>query len=70
MRSPIKEIADECRCGIVSTIELDASQFSPDCTVELSLTMSRSSTLAKPEARRFGAPCVVNRFTAAKYIVS
>jgi hypothetical protein len=27
-------------------------------------------TLAKPEARGFDAPCVVNRFAAAKYIVS
>lgn len=32
VRSPIKEIADDCWGGIVSTIKLDAAQFSPDCT--------------------------------------
>ena len=32
VRSPIKEIAYDSWGGVVSTIELDVSQFSPDCT--------------------------------------
>jgi tRNA-Thr(GGU) m(6)t(6)A37 methyltransferase TsaA len=35
VRSPVKEIADDCWGGVVSTIELDGSQFSPDCTLGL-----------------------------------
>ena len=35
VRSPIKEIADDCWGGVVSTIELDASEFSSDCTLGL-----------------------------------
>lgn len=32
VRSPIEKIADDCWGGVVSTIELDAAQFSPDCS--------------------------------------
>jgi len=32
VRSPIKQIADDCWGGVISTIELDASWFPPDCT--------------------------------------
>jgi len=35
VRSPIKRIADDCWGGVVSSIELDASQFPPDCTLGL-----------------------------------
>lgn len=32
VRSPIKEVADDCWGGVTSVIELDATQFSPECT--------------------------------------
>lgn len=32
VRSPIKEVADDCWGGLLSTIELDAAQFPPECT--------------------------------------
>jgi len=32
VRSPIKRIADDCWGGVISTIALDASRFSPDST--------------------------------------
>jgi len=35
VRSPIQQIADDCWGGVVSTIELDEAQFSPDCTLGL-----------------------------------
>src|SRR5258708_38963899 len=35
VRSPVKEVADDCWGGIVSTIELDAKLFDPDCTLGL-----------------------------------
>jgi tRNA-Thr(GGU) m(6)t(6)A37 methyltransferase TsaA len=35
VRSPIKKMADDCWGGIISTIELDARQFGPDCTMGL-----------------------------------
>jgi tRNA-Thr(GGU) m(6)t(6)A37 methyltransferase TsaA len=35
VRSPIKEVADDCWGGVVSTIELDGTHFTPDCTIGL-----------------------------------
>lgn len=35
VQSPIKEVADDCWGGVVATIQLDASRFSPDCTLGL-----------------------------------
>jgi tRNA-Thr(GGU) m(6)t(6)A37 methyltransferase TsaA len=32
VRSPIKEVADDCWGGVTAVIELDAAQFSPECT--------------------------------------
>ncbi len=32
VRSPIKEVADDCWGGVTAVIELDATQFSPECT--------------------------------------
>lgn len=32
VRSPIKEVADDCWGGVRSVIELDATRFSPECT--------------------------------------
>lgn len=36
VRSPIRQVADDCWGGIISTIELDESRFSVDCTLGLS----------------------------------
>lgn len=36
VRSPIQEPADDCWGGLVSTIELDSNQFTPDATAGLS----------------------------------
>jgi tRNA-Thr(GGU) m(6)t(6)A37 methyltransferase TsaA len=36
VRSLVKQIADDCWGDVVSIIELDAAQFSPDCTLGLS----------------------------------
>ena len=36
VRSPIRQVADDCWGGVVSMIELDESQFSVDCTLGLS----------------------------------
>lgn len=33
--SPVKEVKDDCWGGIVATIELDATQFHPECTLGL-----------------------------------
>lgn len=35
VHSPVKEVADDCWGGTVSTVQLDASRFSPDCTLGL-----------------------------------
>jgi len=35
VRSSVKELADDCWGGVVATIELDARQFSPECTLGL-----------------------------------
>jgi len=35
VRSPIKEVADDCWGGIISTIELDPQLFAPECTLGL-----------------------------------
>ena len=35
VRSPVKEVADDCWGGVVSTIELDAKLFDPECTLGL-----------------------------------
>jgi tRNA-Thr(GGU) m(6)t(6)A37 methyltransferase TsaA len=35
IRSPVKEVADDCWGGVVATIELDAAQFAPPCTLGL-----------------------------------
>lgn len=35
VRSPIKEVADDCWGGVIATIELDSNQFGPDCTLGL-----------------------------------
>jgi len=35
VRSPIREPLDDCWGNLVSTIELDASRFTPDCTLGL-----------------------------------
>jgi tRNA (adenine37-N6)-methyltransferase len=35
VRSPIKQVADDCWGDVVSTIELDESRFPPDCTLGL-----------------------------------
>jgi hypothetical protein len=32
VRSPVKELADDCWGGVVATIELDPQQFPPECT--------------------------------------
>ena len=36
VRSPVKEVADDCWGGVVSTVELDAKLFGMDCTLGLS----------------------------------
>ncbi len=35
VRSPVKEVADDCWGGVVATLELDSNQFGPDCTLGL-----------------------------------
>lgn len=35
IRSPIKEVADDCWGGVIATIELDAAQFALECTLGL-----------------------------------
>ena len=35
VRSPIKEVADDCWGGVLSTIELDPQLFGPECTLGL-----------------------------------
>ena len=35
IRSPIKEVADDCWGGVIATIELDAAQIAPECTLGL-----------------------------------
>ena len=35
VRSPIKEVADDCWGGILATIELDPELFGPECTLGL-----------------------------------
>ena len=35
VRSPIKEVADDCWGGVLATIELDPQVFSPECTLGL-----------------------------------
>ena len=35
VRSPIKEVADDCWGGVVARIELDPAQFAPECTLGL-----------------------------------
>ena len=35
VRSPIKEVADDCWGGVLSTIELDPELFGPECTLGL-----------------------------------
>ncbi len=35
VRSPIKEVADDCWGGVVATIECDPAQFAPECTLGL-----------------------------------
>lgn len=35
VRSPIKELADDCWGGVVATIELDPQRFRPECTLGL-----------------------------------
>ena len=35
VRSPIKEVADDCWGGVVATIELDPELFGPECTLGL-----------------------------------
>jgi tRNA-Thr(GGU) m(6)t(6)A37 methyltransferase TsaA len=35
VRSPIKEIMDDCWGGVVATLELDSAQFAPECTLGL-----------------------------------
>jgi tRNA-Thr(GGU) m(6)t(6)A37 methyltransferase TsaA len=35
VHSPIRQVSDDCWGGVVSTIELDEAQFSPDCTLGL-----------------------------------
>jgi len=35
VRSPVEEVADDCWGGVVSTIDLDATLFDPDCTLGL-----------------------------------
>jgi tRNA-Thr(GGU) m(6)t(6)A37 methyltransferase TsaA len=35
IRSPIKEVADDCWGGVIATIELDAARFAPECTLGL-----------------------------------
>ncbi len=36
VRSPVKQITDDCWGDVISSIELDRTQFSPDCTLRLS----------------------------------
>lgn len=36
VRSPVKDVADDCWGDVLSTIELDPDQFSPDSTLGLS----------------------------------
>ena len=35
VRSPIKEVADDCWGGVLATIELDSQLFGPECTLGL-----------------------------------
>jgi len=35
VRSPIKEVADDCWGGVLATIELDPQLFGPECTLGL-----------------------------------
>jgi tRNA (adenine37-N6)-methyltransferase len=35
VRSPIKEVADDCWGGVLATVELDSQVFSPECTLGL-----------------------------------
>jgi tRNA-Thr(GGU) m(6)t(6)A37 methyltransferase TsaA len=35
VRSPIKQVADDCWGGVISTIELDPTQFALECTLGL-----------------------------------
>ena len=35
VRSPIKEVADDCWGGVLATIELDPELFGPECTLGL-----------------------------------
>ena len=35
VRSPIKEVADDCWGGVVANIDLDRTQFGPECTLGL-----------------------------------
>jgi len=35
VRSPIKEVADDCWGGVLATIELDPQRFFPECTLGL-----------------------------------
>jgi tRNA-Thr(GGU) m(6)t(6)A37 methyltransferase TsaA len=35
VRSPVKEVADDCWGGVVANIDLDATQFGPECTLGL-----------------------------------
>jgi tRNA (adenine37-N6)-methyltransferase len=35
VRSPIKQVADDCWGGVLATIELDAQLFGPECTLGL-----------------------------------
>jgi tRNA-Thr(GGU) m(6)t(6)A37 methyltransferase TsaA len=36
VHSPVQQVADDCWGGVLSTIELDETQFRPECTLGLS----------------------------------